>query len=445
VTTFGAIFVPMALRTATSDEAWLEAMLDAERALATAEAGAGVIPKKAAKAVAEACRPELYDVGVLAEEARAPGNPVEPLVRWVRESVGGDAADYVHWGATSQDVLDTAAMLVARRACDLVLGELEEVAAAAAELAETHARTPMVARTLLQQAAPTTFGRKAAGWLFAVLDARAALVRVRDERLAVQLGGAVGTLAPLGEHGLDVLDAFAEELGLARPGLPWHTDRTRIAELASALELVASSMAKIALDVALLSQTEVAEVSESDGGVSSTLPNKRNPIRSTRCLACARLVAAAATLLRDGRHEHERALADWHAEWGPLSDALACTGGAVWAAHELLEDLEVDADRMQRNLEATNGLVLAERISFLLAQTLGRRAANALVSEAAARAVETGGSLRDALERDARVRLRPTELDRAFDLSGYLGSAPALVERALARYHAELEPARSGA
>jgi 3-carboxy-cis,cis-muconate cycloisomerase len=439
LTVFGPIFVPAELSRATSDSAWLAAMLDAERALAGAQARLGIVPSQAATAIAERCRPELFDIDDLCERGRGAGNPVEPLVRALRERVGGDGADYVHWGATSQDILDTAAMLVARRALEIIVRELDGAAAATAALADGHAGTMMVARTLLQQASPSTFGYKAAGWLSAVLDARQALLRVRDERLAAQLGGAVGTLAAFGDRGVELLAAFSDEAGLANPVLPWHADRTRIAELGAALELVAGALSKIALDVVLLAQTEVAEVREGDGGVSSTLPHKRNPVRATRTIACARGAGAAASLLRSGRHEHERAAGAWHAEWPALSNALSLTGGAAWAARELLEALQVDADRMRENLDRSQGLVMAERLVFLLSPKLGRKAAHELVAGAAARLATDGGSLRDALAADESVDLSPAELDAAFDPSGYLGSAPALVAAVLSRYRSVFE------
>lgn len=439
MTTFAAIFVPSRIREATSDVAWLQAMLEAERGLAVAEARLGVISVDHAESIAAACLPEFFDIAVLAEKGRGPGNPVEPLVRALRDRVGGEAADFVHWGATSQDILDTAAMLVARQSIGLILDELDRVAREAAALAERHARTPMAARTLLQQASPTTFGLKAAGWLSGLLEARAALARVRDERLAAQLGGAVGTLAALGDRGLDVLAEFANELGLARPIAPWHTDRGRIADVGAALQLAAGAVAKIGLDVALLAQSEVAEVRVRGGGASSTLPQKQNPIDSTLAIACARGVTAAASTLGSGEHAHERAIGAWHAEWSALSDALALTGGAVSAVRELLEGLEVDPDRMRQNLDAGDGLVMAERISFLLADSLGRVEAQKMVSEAAARVRADGRSLRDELSADERMTLTPAELDAALDPSGYLGSAPALVDSILALHRSSAE------
>ena len=261
-------------------------------------------------------------------------------------------------------MIDTAAMLVSRRALDLIRGELDRVAAGLAALAEEHRSTPMAARTLLQQAVPETFGYKAAGWLVAVLEARRRLEQVRTERLAVQLGGAAGTLAALEGQGLEVLRLLAAELELVEPELPWHTNRTRIAELGGALDVCASVLAKIGLDLVLLAQTEVGEVRERTDGGSSTMPQKRNPVRSVLARACAELVSGYASVLaRSVVQEHERAAGAWQAEWEALSGALAYTGGAAWNIAEAVESLEVDTERMRVNLELTGGLIVAERLS----------------------------------------------------------------------------------
>ncbi len=426
--TFEAIFVPDGLREAVSDEAWLQAMLDFERALAAAEARAGVIPADAAEAIAEACRAELYDLSALVPGSRAVGSPAEPLVRALRERLSGAAVTYVHWGATSQDVLDTAAMLVARRALGLVVGELDGAAAACAALARAHRGTVMAGRTLLQQAVPTTFGAKAAGWLVSVVEARRRLVEIAERRLAVELGGAAGTLSGLGDRGLEVLRLLAEELDLAEPVVPWHAGRVRIAELGGALDVAAGVLAKIGLDVALLSQTEVGEVREPPGrGGSSTMPHKRNPIGSALAIACARRVSGCASVLTAALvSEHERALGAWHAEWAPLSDALALTGGAAASIREVLTGLEVDAARMRANM---SDVLAAEHVSLLLAERLGRAQAHELVGEAA-----RSESFRDAL---LAAGLSEEERDRVLDPASHLGVAEALVDRALAFYEQE--------
>lgn len=348
MTTFDPIFVPAEVREAVTAAAWLAAMLDAERALANVSSLVGVIPTAAAAAIAERCEPDLYDLDALLAEGRLSGNPAEPLVRALRERVDEDARRWVHFGATSQDIIDTAAMLVARTATDLTCDELDGAAAAAASHAETHRATPMAARTLLQQAVPTTFGAKAAGWLAAI---SAALERLRGVRWYAQLGGAAGTLAPFGDRGPEILEAFAAELELLAPDVPWHTERGSMADLAGALDSAAQSCAKIALDVVLLAQTEVGEVTERDGGASSTMPHKHNPTRAVLARACARLVHANAGLLTSGGdYELERAAGAWQAEWTALSESLAHSGGAAAATRECLEQLEISPQRMRENM-----------------------------------------------------------------------------------------------
>jgi 3-carboxy-cis,cis-muconate cycloisomerase len=343
---FAAIFVPDELEDALSDRAWLEAMLDAERALANAGALAGVVPAVAAAAIAEQCDADRFDVAELARQGRDAGNPVEPLVRALRERVGDEHGAYVHRGATSQDVLDTAAVLVARRACELV--DLATVADLCAKLADEHRGTVMAARTLLQQAVPTTFGYKAAGWLVSVDEARERLAAVV---LPAQLGGAAGTLAAVGDKGVELLRLYAAELDLPEPALPWHTRRTPFLDLAGALATTATALGKIAGDVVLLAQTEVGEVAEAAGGASSTMPHKRNPVAAVLAKACVSHVHANVGVLYES-HEHERAAGAWHAEWHALQTALAATGGAAAAVARSLDALEVNRERMRANIVA---------------------------------------------------------------------------------------------
>ena len=422
---FDRILVSAEFRDAVSDRAWLQAMLDVERALAAAEARAGVIPRDAAGAIGVACRADGFDPAEVAEQGRRAGNPVEPLVRALTEAVEGEAAGYVHWGATSQDILDTAAMLISRNVLDLLLEAMAEVAEQCARLAETHRSTPMAGRTLLQQAVPTTFGLKAAGWLVGVLEARRALARIREERLAVQLGGAAGTLAALGEAGPQVVRLLAEELELHEPVAPWHTNRVRVAELGASLAVAAGALAKIGLDIALLGQTEVGEATESSAGVSSTMPQKQNPIGSALAVACARQVQAHATVLLSALpQEHERAIGSWHSEWPALAGALAFAGGAAEGVRRALDGLQVDEERMRANLDRAGGLVMAERASYLLANQVGRLQAHERVAAAAA----SGRPLDEELEVDA-ADLDPTT---------YLGAASDFVDRALAFYRSGL-------
>jgi len=430
------MFVPDAMRDAVSDRAWIAAMLEFEAALASAQARAGVVPVEAAEAIAAASRAERFDPAALGRQGRSGGNPAAPLVKALTEAVEGDTAGYVHRGATSQDVMDTASMVLARRALALIGEELDGLAAACARLADEHRGTVMPARTLLQQALPTTFGLKAAGWLVAVLDAHRRLAALP---LAVELGGAAGTLASLGPEGPRVLAFLAEELGLDEPTLPWHSSRARVAELGAALALTAGVVEKVARDVVLLAQTEVGEVAEPAGkGASSTLPHKRNPAGSALAIASARRVRGEASILLGGMaQEHERAAGAWQAEWEALGGALAYTGGAAAAAGEVLDGLEVRPERMRENLEATGGLVLAEAVSTTLGERTGRGEAHRRVEATARRAAETQRPFRDELLDDPDIELTPEEIDRALDPTGYLGSAEVLVERALERYREE--------
>jgi 3-carboxy-cis,cis-muconate cycloisomerase len=441
---FGPLFIPGPIREAVGGRAWLQAMLDAEAALAVAEARAGLIPAEAAEAIAGCCDAGLFDPSEIGGQGRAAGNPVVPLVKALTAAVPGEAARYVHKGATSQDITDTAAMLVARRALSLIVDEMDRVTAACARLAEEHRATIMAGRTLMQQALPVTFGLKSAGWLVAVLEARGRLLIVRESGLAAQLGGAAGTLASLGADGPQVLREFSRELDLAEPVLPWHTARLRIAELGSALALTAGTVHKLALDVVLMAQTEVAEVAEPSGGGrggSSTLPHKRNPVGATLAAACARQVPSfAQTLVAAMAQEHERAAGAWQAEWEALNGALALTGGAAAATREAIEGLQVHPDRMRENLDATRGLLLAENVTTILSERLGRLESHEIVKSAAHRALDGESSLHEELLAEPALRklLSPEEIDAALDPARYLGSAGAFVDRALDLYRKEV-------
>ncbi|PRY37276.1 3-carboxy-cis,cis-muconate cycloisomerase [Umezawaea tangerina] len=434
---FGPLFGDPLVDAEVGDGAWLRAMLDFERALAVVQAHAGIVPQEAARAIVSAIDSAAPDPASLGARATASGNPVVPLVRDLADALPAAAKAYVHHGATSQDVLDTAASLVAFRALRPILDGLAGVADECERLAVAHRDTLVAGRTLAQHAVPTTFGLKCAGWLVAVDEARDRLDAVRAERLAVQFGGAAGTLSALGDAGAPLVDRLADELGLVAPVLPWHTDRTRFAELAGALGSVAGVLAKIARDVLLMAQTEVGEVAEADGGTSSAMPHKRNPVRAVLVTATTRRVPGlVATVLASMDHEHERAAGAWHAEWETSSELLRLVGGAVRGTQELLSRLEVDAARMRRNLDLTGGLLLAENVSVRLAPALGRAGAQDLVAELCRDAVARGLTLGEALAADARVleHLSTGEIDEALDPSGYVGSAAAFVDRALAAH-----------
>jgi 3-carboxy-cis,cis-muconate cycloisomerase len=332
---FDGVLARGGVRDAVSDRAWLQAMLDAEAALARARR----LPD--ADAIADACRAELYDPAVLGEAAAASGNPVVPLVEALRERAGPE----VHKPATSQDILDTAAMLIARAAREAIRADLRGAIDAALRLARAYGDTPIAGRTLMQRALPTTFGRKAAGWGSALETSLRALDAVS---LAAQLGGPAGAL-----DDPELVARYAADLGLEAPALPWHTDRTRIAALASALGMTSGAIAKAAGDVVLLAQTEVGEVSEAAPGGSSSMPHKRNPVAAISARACARQAPGlVANLLAAMEHEHERAAGAWHAEWAPSRALLVSTGSAAAWLRVCLEGLQVHPERMRANLDA---------------------------------------------------------------------------------------------
>lgn len=443
-----AVVVTDEMAEATGDRAWLQALLDAEVALARAEADLGIIPAPAAEAIAAAARVEHFDPGALGRAARGGGNPVIPLVDALGAAAGGEAKAWVHWGATSQDIMDSAQMLVSNRALVPIRSALVSLADACALQAETHRHTLMAGRTLLQQALPITFGLQAAGWLSGVLDADAQ-VQAAAGSLAAELGGAAGTLASLGHAGPEVAARFAHHLGLPEPPLPWHTARQRIAALAGALATVAGTAAKISGDVALLMQTEVGEVFEPAGagrGGSSTLPHKRNPVAAAAVATAARQALALLPVLYGSLiAEAQRPVGAWQSEWESLSELLALAGSAVAHTTETVAGLEIHPDAMAANLEVTHGLLMAERVSLALAGasdpedpdggSIGRPAAKAAVEAASARVVASGRSLGEELADDTLVAgaFSPEQLAELLDPAGYLGSTEVWIDRALAK------------
>ncbi|MFC9641652.1 3-carboxy-cis,cis-muconate cycloisomerase [Streptomyces mirabilis] len=417
---------------ATSDGALLAALLDAEAALTRAQAGLGLAPDAAASAVSAVAAADL-DVRSIALRARGGGNPVIPLVADLTAAVGKEYGPYVHRGATSQDILDTALMLVARRTLDLVLADLERTVRALSRLAAAHRNTVMPGRTLTQHAVPTTFGLKAAGWRSLVLDARDRLSAIR---LPAQLGGAAGTLAAFAAFGAEdpgaLVAAYAGELGLAEPALPWHTLRTPIGDLAGGLAFTAGALGKMAADVLTLSRTEIAEVAEGSGGGSSAMPHKANPVAATVIAASARRAPGlAATLYGSMVAEDERPAGAWHAEWEPLRELLRLVAGIARNAAELVEGLRVNADAMRDHLALTHGLIVSERLAVELAPVLGRARAKELLTRAAERAVAERRPLADVL--DEEPELKELDLVELTDPTHYTGSAGALTDRALER------------
>lgn len=496
---------------ATGDTAFLQAMLDAEAALTRAQADVGLAPAEAARAVTAAARADRFDVRDVALRARSGGNPVIPLVADLTAAVPAQAAPYVHRGATSQDIMDTASMLVARRTLDLILADLAHTEAALARLAREHRDTVLPGRTLTQHAVPTTFGLKAAGWRALTLDARDR-VRAVHASLPAQLGGAAGTLAAFGAYGSfglygayaghgssagacspeeasagggagpqtvqtgpasagtshaetfhaeashagvssagappaahgagaaagaghlgqELVAAYARQLGLVEPGLPWHTLRTPVADLAGVLAFAAGALGKVAVDVLTLSRTEIAEVSEGTGGGSSAMPHKANPVRSTLVAAAARRAPAlAATLHGSMAAEDERPAGAWHAEWEALRDLLRTVGGASHHAAELAENLRVHPEAMREHLGLTHGLIVSERLTAELTPLLGRARAKELLTSAARRTRDEGRTLADVLADEPE--LSAVDLTELTDPARYTGSAGALTDRALER------------
>lgn len=444
-TSLSPLLAPMlsspAMRAVCDDVAYLQHMLDFEAALARAEAAAGVIPEGAAGPITKACRAEAFDLAALAEAATRSGNLAIPVVKALTAKVAeadADAARYVHWGATSQDVIDTACMLTLRAAIDALLGDIDRAIAGFAKLARKHRDTPVVARTWLQHALPMPFGLKLAEYAAALHRSRTRLRRLRRDGLALQFGGAAGTLAALGDKGWLVTEKLALELALTLPDAPWHTHRDRVAEAASVFAILAGTCGKIARDVQLMMQTDVAEAFEPSGegrGGSSTMPHKRNPVAAATALAAATMAPnLAATIFAAQIQDHERSAGPWHAEWPTLPMLQLVTSGALAAIVDIAEGLEVDAARMRLNLGATNGLIMAEAVTMALAEKIGKSEAHHLVEATSKKAVADRKDLRDVLTKDAKVtaHLSADRLTKLFEPMAYQGASQAMIDRLLA-------------
>ena len=442
-TALSPLLAPMlssaAMRAVCDDEAYLQRMLDFEAALARAEAATGVIPANAAGPITKACKASSFDLADLAEAAARSGNLAIPLVKALTANVAdADAARYVHWGATSQYVIDTAGMLTLRAAIDALLPDLDRAIAGFAKLAHQHRNTAVVARTWLQHALPMPFGLKLAEYAAALHRSRTRLQRLRSEGLALQFGGAAGTLAALGDKGLLVAEKLAQELKLPLPDAPWHTHRDRIAEAASVFAVLTGTCGKIARDVSLMMQTDVAEAFEPSGegrGGSSTMPHKRNPVAAATALAAATMAPnLAATIFAAQVQDHERSAGPWQAEWPTLPNLLLVTSGALAAIVDIAEGLQVDVARMRANLEATGGLIMAEAVAMALAEKIGKNEAHHLVEAASKKAVTEKKSLGDVLTKDPKVtaRLSADKLAKLFEPMAYQGASQALIDRLLA-------------
>ena len=444
-TSLSPLLAPMlsspAMRAICDDTTYLQYMLDFEAALARAEAAVGTIPTSAGKVISAGCKAKNLDSAALANAASKAGNLAIPLVKALTAYIGkadSDASRYVHWGATSQDVIDTATMLQLKAATNALLNDVDRAIKAFATLAVTHRQTAMVARTWLQHALPMPFGLKLAEYATALHRSRARLKRLQTESIALQFGGAAGTLAALGDKGMDIAAQLAKELSLPLPEAPWHTHRDRIADVASVLAILTGTCGKIARDISLMMQTDVAEAFEPSGagrGGSSTMPHKRNPVAAASALAAATMAPnLAATIFAAQVQEHERSAGPWHAEWPTLPTLLLVTSGALAAIVDIAEGIEVDAARMRANLDTTHGLVMAEAVAMALAEKVGKSESHHVVEAASRRSVETGQHLLDVLKNDNLVtnHISAEKLDDLFAPMSYQGASQQLIDRLLA-------------
>ena len=435
---YGDLFADAEMAAVFSDAATLQGMLDFESALARDEAAEGIIPAEAAPVIAQACRADLYDMADIGRQTTLAGNPAIPMVKLLTAKVAEadkSAARWVHWGATSQDAIDTGRLIQCAAGLRLIEERIDRLAAILARDADRHRATVMPGRTLLQHALPTTFGLKAAYWLDALIGHAASLTRI-NPATPLQLGGAAGTLASLGERG----SALQERMTGFELAVPWHTTRQALVRMGAELGLLSGTLGKIARDVMLLMQTEVAEAfepAETGKGGSSALPHKRNPVQLLAMAAIAtRTPGLVSTLFAALPQEHERAVGGWHAEWETLPQLFTLTGAALNHAIAMLDRLEIDADRMRANLDITQGLVLSERIALALGEKMPRIEAKSIVETACKRAVNEKKHLRDILAHDPRVtiHLNAERLDTLFDPATYLGASEAVIERVLALY-----------
>lgn len=434
------LFTTDDMREIFSDHRRLQSMLNFEAALARALARAGIAPKESVAAIESQCDANLYSIEKLARDAALAGNVAIPMVKHLTSLVANadeKASSFVHYGATSQDAVDTGLVLQLREALEEIGNGLSKISSALVRLIEAHDSTLIVGRTWLQHAPPVTLGLKAAGWLAAIERHHARLNQTQKDVLVIQFGGAVGTLAALGDRGPAVASALADDLKLAVPDLPWHAHRDRFAEVATTLGLLVGSLGKIARDISLMAQTEVGEVSEPSApgrGGSSTMPHKQNPVGCAVMLSAAiRVPALVSTMLTSMVQEHERGLGGWHAEWETLPEICMLAGGAVAQAAFVLGGLEVHEQRMAENIEATHGLIFAEAVAMVLRKNLGREEAHGLLEHASRLAAEQGQSLREVLLNDTKVRkhLSAEDIARLMDPKNYIGSAQEMVKKVL--------------
>jgi 3-carboxy-cis,cis-muconate cycloisomerase len=443
---FDPLFRSAAVAHLFRDEAYLQSMLDFEAALARAEASAGVIPSSAAASIAAKCRAELLHQENLAKAAALAGNLAIPLVKQLKELVAADdkdAANFVHWGATSQDAIDTGLVLQVREAFKLISVDAARLTDTLAKLADEHRATPIVGRTWLQHAVPTTLGMKFAGWLDALDRQRQRLLETQTRCLVLQFGGAVGTLAALGAQADAVSKNLAAELNLPAPSIPWHSHRDRVAEIAATMGLLSGTLGKIARDISLHMQTEIGELrepAEEGRGGSSTMPHKRNPVACAAILsAVIRVPGLVSTMLSAMIQEEERGLGVWHAEWETLPEIVSLAGGALHHLANLVPRLEIDTERMSKNLELSDGLIFAEALTAFLGNKISRSEARSTVDAASAQAGKEKRHLREVIEHDKNlvVHLSKSDLDKIFDARNYLGMANQFIDRVIEQHKSQ--------
>ncbi|MBV9813882.1 MAG: adenylosuccinate lyase family protein [Acetobacteraceae bacterium] len=435
---FGTLFGSDAMRALFDERAWLQRMLDVEAALARVQSRLGIIPEGAGAAITAAARIEHLDTHELARSVRDSGYPVVGVTKGLSRAAG-EAGGFVHWGATTQDIMDSATALQLRDALALLRADIVRLIGVLVRQAERHRDTLMAGRTYLQHAIPTTLGRRVIGWLLPFLAHIERLDQLRPRATFVQFGGAVGTLASLGERGVAVMQGLAAELGLGEPAAPWHVSRDGFAEAVAFCGLLSGSLAKIATDIVLLAQTELGEVGEPHvpgRGGSSTMPQKRNPITSAYVIAASRAVQAQVPLMLGAMNQaHDRGAGDWQAEPLAIGQSFVLTHGALLHTLDIADGMAVDAARMRRNLDSTGGLIVAEAVMMRLAPKLGRAEAHHAVQHACERALAEGIPLATALgsEPELAGKLDRLEIERATDPAGYLGSTQAFIDRVLER------------
>jgi 3-carboxy-cis,cis-muconate cycloisomerase len=436
---YGSLFGTDEMRAVISDRAQLAAMLEVEAALARAEASLGILPRRAAEAITAAARIEVLSLDKIAASTATVGYPVVELVAQLGRAAGAEAARYVHLGATTQDIVDTAMVLQMRRGVAIIRRDLIATAHALADQAQRFRDTPMAGRSHLQHAVPITFGLKCATWAAPLANHVARIDQAAARVFVVQFGGAAGTLASLGSSGPAVATALARELDLAAPDLPWHATRDGLAEIAAILALICGSLSKFALDVVLLSQTEVSEVCEphaEGAGSSSTMPQKRNPILSEYILAATRSVHALVPIVFSAMtQDHERSTGPWQSESLAIPQIFTLTAGALARAHKLAAGMIADPVRMRQNLDATHGLIMAEALATILTPAMGRAAAHHAFSRACDRARDEARALGNVIADDPELGrlLSREEMERAMDPASYLGSAGVFVDRVVSR------------